>query len=296
MSAPEPDSQFEYGRFSLPSNPKIKIAYKFLASSDLSLPVIALSNSLSSNYDILWQEFVEHFKDKYSIILYDQRFHGLSPLAEDAEFDYFNKGLRFEDLADDIVALLDHLKIARLHALVGLSMGATTTLLSKDRHHSRIGKIVASGSGLKSAPPGQADVFEPRIKTATSPGGIETLASQTLDRWFPGEDGKLFLEHHTKRKDELLNMLHGATPEGFVASVRALQNFDLTTALKNIKQRGESDEVLILSGSEDGPLPNVAVTLGELSGGQVKILDKSGHITNIQKAEEFNKIVEEFIS
>ncbi|KAK9362530.1 Alpha/Beta hydrolase protein [Lipomyces starkeyi] len=292
--APVPTSEGKFGVFTLPYAP-VKIAYHFYDIPQRDLPVIMLSNALSSNFKTLWKEFVEHFRDSYAIILYDQRFHGESPLSE--HFDYYGKGLTFEELADDAAAILDHLGIARIHAFVGLSMGATTAVVFKARHSSRVGKIVVAGSGLKSAPPGAEDVFEARIKIAMDgPDGMAKLAPLTLDRWFPGEPGKKFLNEHPTRKDEFLAMLRDAKPEGFVACVRALQNFDLTPSFEKIKERGDSKDVLLVAGAMDGPLPDINKSMAKLSDADLVTIQESGHIVNVQKAGEFNVVVDKFIA
>ncbi|KAK9325652.1 Alpha/Beta hydrolase protein [Lipomyces orientalis] len=292
---PVPASEIKYGLFHLPHAPSVKIAYSFYDAPQSNLPVVMLSNSLSSNFKTLWKEFVEHFRDSYSIILYDQRFHGESPLADG--FDYYGKGLTFEELADDAAAVLDHLGIARIHAFVGLSMGATTAVVFKARHSARVGKIVAAGSGLKSASPGSEDVFAPRIKIATEgPDGMANLAPLTLARWFPGDPGKKFLDDHPIRREEFLTMLRDATPEGFVACIRALQNFDLTPSFDTIKQRGESKDVLLVAGAMDGPLPDANTSMAKLSDANLAIIEESGHIVTVQKAAEFNKLVDKFIA
>ncbi|KAK9237594.1 Alpha/Beta hydrolase protein [Lipomyces kononenkoae] len=292
--APVASSEGKFGIFTLPHAPA-KIAYHFYEVPQRDLPVIMLSNSLSSTFKVLWKEFVEHFRDSYSIIMYDQRFHGESPLSEG--FDYYGKGLTFEELADDAAAILDHLGIARIHAFVGLSMGATTGLFFKARHSARVGKIVAAGSGLKSAPPGAEDVFEARVKIATDgQDGMAKLAPSTLERWFPGEPGRRFLDTHSGRRDELLEMLRDAKPEGFVACIRALQNFDLTGPLEKIKERGDSKDVLLVIGEMDGVLPDANKSMAKISDSNVAIIPESGHIMNIQKAGEFNVLVDKFIT
>ncbi|KAK9368394.1 Alpha/Beta hydrolase protein [Lipomyces kononenkoae] len=291
---PVVSSEGKFGVFTLPHAPA-KIAYHFYETPERDLPVIMLSNALCANFKALWKEFVEHFRDSYSIIVYDQRFHGESPLSKG--YDYYGKGLTFEELADDAAAILDHLGIARIHAFIGLSMGATTALVFKARHSARVGKIVAAASGLKSAPPGAEDVFEARIKVATGePDGMAKLAPMTLERWFPGEPGRRFLDMHPGRKDELLAMLRDAHVEGFVACIRALQNFDLTGSLESIKEREDSKDVLLVVGEMDGALPEVNKSMAKISDASLAIIPESGHIMNVQKAGEFNALVDKFIT
>ncbi|KAK9382830.1 Alpha/Beta hydrolase protein [Kockiozyma suomiensis] len=279
------------------ANSGIKLAYKVISSSaTTSLPVVMLSNSLSSSYDYIWNEFIKHFEDKYTIVLYDQRFHGKSPLADG--FDYFGKGNSYADFTDDVIALIDHLQIARLHAFVGLSMGATTSICLKAKYPTRVGKVVAVSSALKSAPPpgpGQVDAFGERLEFARS-NGMAALAPKTIERWFPGDEGQEFLKAHPSRAAELLEMLNKAPVEGLGAAIRAIQDFDLTASLEDIKTRGQGGEVLLVAGSLDGPVPKANQVMQIVGGTKLEIYDGTGHLVNIQQSAEFNQLVEKFIA
>src|SRR5919107_6105660 len=76
-------------------------------------PVLVFVNSLGSDFRI-WQEVVPAFADRFRVVLYDKRGHGLSD-APPAPYS-------IDDHTDDLLALLDDLGISRA-ALVGLSMG-----------------------------------------------------------------------------------------------------------------------------------------------------------------------------
>ena len=91
------------------TNPDINIFYSIDGPLDGSKDIILLSNSLAATTH-LWDEFVAEFAPKYTILRYDARFHGKSPLSSDLEFDYA-AGHTIEDLADDVTKFLDHLHI-----------------------------------------------------------------------------------------------------------------------------------------------------------------------------------------
>ncbi|KAK9447307.1 Alpha/Beta hydrolase protein [Limtongia smithiae] len=292
------ESEQQRGLLTLPHAPNVKLAYEVLEGADSGFPAIMLSNSLNSSYKVLWKEFVEHFRDQYTIIMYDQRFHGESPLAS-GDYDYFGEGQRFEDLAKDVIALMDHLRIVKLHAFIGLSMGATTAIVLKAIYPERIGKTVAAGSALKTAvpPPGGEDFFAPLVKIAMEgPEGMAKLAEMTINRWFPGDPGQKFLEAHLHRKHEIVKMVAHSKPEGYVASVRALQNYDLTKYLEAIKIHKDYEDVLLIAGQMDGQVPVFNKLMSIIAGCRHEVVEESGHIVNIQKADEFNGLVENFLA
>jgi homoserine O-acetyltransferase len=57
--------------------------------------------------------------------------------------------LRMSDIVESQVRLLDHLKISRLHAAVGASLGGFLTLLLAARHPDRVDRVVPIGTGAE---------------------------------------------------------------------------------------------------------------------------------------------------
>lgn len=77
----------------------------------------------------------------YRVIAFDHRGHGASSKSHDRE-DYHP-----ELMADDAIALLDHLGIGRAH-LFGYSMGARVAAFAALRHPDRVATIVFGGLGM----------------------------------------------------------------------------------------------------------------------------------------------------
>jgi len=91
------------------------------------------------------------FARKYRVVVADMRFHGQSEAPEGSTFALM-------EAADDVRALLDHLKIRRAH-LVGLSMGGGYALETALRYPERVlSLILASPSiqGIKTPPEAMA--------------------------------------------------------------------------------------------------------------------------------------------
>ena len=76
-------------------------------------PVLVLSNSLGSSL-AMWDDVVPALTDTYRTLRYDARGHGRSGSSDTP--------ISIDDLADDLVALLDGLKIDKAH-VAGLSLG-----------------------------------------------------------------------------------------------------------------------------------------------------------------------------
>jgi pimeloyl-ACP methyl ester carboxylesterase len=86
-----------------------------------SKPVLVLSHSLCAA-TWLWDSLVPALANQYTIVRYDVRFHGRSPLTDHPGYKY-EEGHTIDDLASDFVKLLDHLGIQQAHGFIGLSIG-----------------------------------------------------------------------------------------------------------------------------------------------------------------------------
>ncbi|KAK9471659.1 Alpha/Beta hydrolase protein [Dipodascopsis tothii] len=286
----------KFGVFASPANPAVHLFYKLVPCSSgaaTAKDVIVLSNSLTADVTI-WNEFVAAFKDDYTLLLYDQRFHGSSPAAPAYDYD---KGTTFDELAADVRDLLDHLGIARVRALVGLSMGSTTAVVFAAAYPDRVDRIVVAGTGLRSAPNAKSaeDPFEQRIALARDQG-MAVLADATIERWFPVPAGGAdFKQEQAERVREIRAVAAGTSLGAFVASVRALQAFDLTASLDKIVGDGRAADVLLVAGELDGPLPAAMGGMADKWGLRLEVVGGCGHIVNVQAADRFNALVRSFI-
>lgn len=86
-----------------------------------------------------WTAQITEFSKRYRVIAMDSRDHGRSGDSKGP--------LSYETMADDQVALLDHLKIAQVNVL-GWSDGGIEALLMGQRHPERVKKIVAMAANL----------------------------------------------------------------------------------------------------------------------------------------------------
>lgn len=248
-------------------------------------PVILFSNSLSTSLRS-WDAFIQKFLSQpqfanYRIVRYDQRGHGESPAESD-------EPCTFESLADDVALLLEALQIPRLHAFVGVSMGAATALHFAARYPERVELVVAAAVLTHGPLDPSNDPFEKRIELASTDDG-QPLMEDTLARWFP--DPK-FLESHPHARQSISGQILATPVRGFVNAVRALQKVDLRPLLPGIR----GAQTLFLVGELDGPLP---VSMKQMSdavpGSQFAIIKGAGHLSFIDGEEQFLQILSNFL-
>lgn len=107
------------------------------------LPVL-LIHGFASSGKVNWQDtgWVETLTEAgYRAITLDNRGHGQSDKPHDPELYYPNQ------MAEDAVALLDHLDIARA-AVIGYSMGARIAAFMAYAHPERVVSLIFGGMGL----------------------------------------------------------------------------------------------------------------------------------------------------
>ena len=87
-----------------------------VVSGRADAPLVVLSNSLGSTHR-MWDAQLADLEQRFRVVRYDTRGHGDSPVPDGP--------YSINDLADDLVALLDRLGVQRAR-LVGLSLGGMT--------------------------------------------------------------------------------------------------------------------------------------------------------------------------
>ncbi|MHA1198640.1 MAG: alpha/beta fold hydrolase [Candidatus Heimdallarchaeaceae archaeon] len=90
----------------------------------------------------MWNGVIPYLKDKYRLILVDYRGHGLS---DKPKTDY-----NLDTMADDIVLLMDKMKIEKAH-FVGSSLGAELSVSIAARYEDKVLSVVVEGSAMNNA-------------------------------------------------------------------------------------------------------------------------------------------------
>ena len=83
---------------------------------DSSKPALIFSNSLGTKLN-MWQAQIDHFQKDHFVVCYDTRGHGQSSAPQGP--------YNIDQLGQDVVNLLDHLKIEKAD-FCGISMGGLT--------------------------------------------------------------------------------------------------------------------------------------------------------------------------
>lgn len=146
----------------------VALAYSETGSSDA--PVVLLCGSIGSSR-AMWDAITPALARTHRVIAIDHRGHGDSPVPEGP--------YEMDDLADDVIELMDSLGIARAD-FCGLSMGGMVGMSLASRYPERIDHLVLACTAAYLPP---AEVWIDRA-AAVREHGMDPLADATMQRWF----------------------------------------------------------------------------------------------------------------
>ena len=237
-------------------------------------PTLVFNNSLGSDFRI-WQEVAPAFCDRFRVVLYDKRGHGLS----DAPPGPYT----IDDHTDDLFALLDHLRIGSA-ALVGLSVGGMIAQRAAVRAPQRVKALVLCCTAAKIGTP---ELWAERISTVEK-GGIEPIAENVLQRWFTPA-------FHGTREDDVTgwrNMLVRMPAPGYAGTCAAIRDADLTPDAGRIHV-----PTLCVAGDQDGSTPADVVrgTASLIPGARFELIDGCGHIPCVEKPEVLTRLIQQHL-
>ncbi len=227
----------------------------------------------------MWTPQIDALKREYYLITYDVRGHGKSEVGDGQySVEYF---------VDDLVALLDHLKISAV-VVVGLSMGGYIALRAVERHPERIRALVLCDTRS------EADSNEGKVKRATQAAAIKRDGVKQFAETFV--KGVFYESTFAERPDvveTIRNIIVRSSPMGVAGTLLALAaRTDTTASLYNIKV-----PTLILVGQHDALTPPSAshAMKEKIPKATVHILSRAAHMSNLENPDEFNQHLIQFL-
>ena len=245
----------------------------------LDLPKIIFSNSLGSDLR-MWDPQVEAMKDKYCIIRYDKRGHGKSsPIQGPYTFDM---------LESDVISIMDEIGIDKAH-FVGLSMGGMTSLGLALKHSNRFDKLVCCAARADMPPPA-IEAWDQRMAVVEDKG-TQGVVQSSLERWFSDKFRNDVANNHILEKAE--EMIKSTSNNGYIGSCNAIKGLDYLRELGKIKK-----DFLYISGENDVGAPALAMEeMHHLTvNSKYVCIPGVAHVFNLEKPEETNKILSDFLN
>jgi 3-oxoadipate enol-lactonase len=231
-------------------------------------------NSLGTDFRI-WDNVIPHFADRFRIIRYDKRGHGLSDCPPGP--------YSIRDHSDDLASLLDYLQVNEA-IVVGISVGGLIALDYAINHPQQVKGLVLSDTGAKL---GTAEYWNERIE-AVRTHGLDHLAEPILTRWF----APIFLEQRPAEYQGYSNMLTRTPADGYNGTCAALGAADLREPARTI-----TAQALVLCGAEDlATPPEVGRELAQtLPNARFERIAQAGHLPCIEQPDVMAGKIDQFL-
>ncbi|MFN3999137.1 alpha/beta fold hydrolase [Algoriphagus sp.] len=229
----------------------------------------------------VWYKQLKDFKKEFNLLLIDLRGHGKSA---DLPQDIWEERYTFEAVTNDIIEVLDHLKVPPAH-FMGVSLG---TILARQL----------------------AELEPQRVKSLVMAGAITRLTTQSRILVFLGNTFKrvipymwlyrlfAFIIMPRKQHEESRNLFVREAQK--LCQKEFIRWFKLTSEinplLKFFKEKDLGIPTLYVMGDQDVMfLEPVKKLVKEHKNSILKILEKCGHVVNVEQPDQFNNLSVAFI-
>jgi 3-oxoadipate enol-lactonase len=239
-------------------------------------PWVTLSHSLTCDLT-MWDALAVALAPTFTVLRYDTRGHGQSTAPEGS--------YSFDQLVGDAIGLLDALNIERTH-FVGLSMGGMIGQHLALAHSARLNKLVIANSTSR-IPPEAGPLWDERIAIARSQG-CAGVVEGTLGRWFtPG-----FRSAQPLEAARIAKLIADTPAAGYIGCAGAIRALDITAQIGAIRA-----PTLVIAGADDpGTPPAMSETIAAaIPGARLEIIPSASHLSCIEQALTFNRLVAEFL-
>lgn len=248
-----------------------RIAYR--VSGPEGAPPVVLLHALGADMG-MWEPQREALEAGHRVVRLDLRGHG----GSDAPPGPYTVEL----VAGDVLAVCDEIGLAPFH-LCGLSLGGLVALWLAARRPERI----RSAAFCNTAPRiGTREIWEERIE-AIREGGMEAIREMALSRFFGGA----FAAAHPEVVEAAGDTLVSTPMEGYLGCCEALRDADLRPEVPDI-----SIPSLVVGGRHDvSTPPEEAHRLHERIPGSELVVLETGHLSNLEQPEAFNRALLSFL-
>jgi 3-oxoadipate enol-lactonase len=226
--------------------------------------VLLLSNSLGATR-AMWDPQVPALAERFRVVTYDTRGHGRSPVP--------GGPYTIDDLADDVVALLDTLGVERVH-LAGLSLGGMTGMRLAARSPERVDRLALLCTAVQL----DGSVYADRA-VAVRAHGTASIAPAVVSRWVTPE----FAAGHPDVVAGMEAMVTGTPDEGYAGCCDAIAGMDLRGDLGSI-----TAPTLVIAGAQDQATPpeRLQTIADGIAGARLLVVRPGAHLANVEAADQ----------
>lgn len=228
----------------------------------------------------MWDPQLSALETDYRVIRYDVRGHGRSEVG-DGQY-------HFEFFVDDLLALLDELKLEQVVAC-GLSMGGYIALRAHERAPERFSALVLCDTRP------EADSNEAKLKRAASMKSVRTQGVKAFaDAFVKSVFAPRAFSEIPAAVEKIKSIILSNPTSGIRGTLLALASrTDSVASLARIQVPS-----LVIVGAEDSLTPpSVARSMHSMiPGARLVEIPGAGHLPNLEAPDAFNRALLDFLS
>ncbi len=254
----------------------IKISYR--AFGEGLSPIIFVHGFPFNKH--MWQHQADFLGKSYHVITYDIRGFGKSTSQN-------FRPVSIDLFSEDLLALMDSLHIEKA-VVCGFSMGGYIVMNAVKRFPDRFSALILADTQSIGDSPDMKENRQDAIVEISS-FGLKSFAENFTKKLF----SRASLKHNLQLVKTVKQSILATSPEAIIATLDALANREpLCDSLHRIDV-----PTLIICGSEDQltPIEQSVYLQQNIPNALIEVVNKAGHLANLEQPEKFNKIIYNFI-
>lgn len=231
-----------------------------------------------------WEQCVQEFSMKYKVITIDLPGHGKTHCQTPKTMETFSK---------DVVELLNHLKMEKVH-LLGYSMGGRTALSFTIYYPEKVKTLI-----LESASPGLKTEEERKARMEQDENLAEMIQLKGIEEFVSYWENIPLFETQKHLPKEVQDQVRAErlmqTEKGLAESLLYMGTGMQPSWWDYLSK--VTQPVLLIAGSKDEKFVQINRKMNELfPNSELRIVEGAGHAIHIEQRQKFVTIVMEFIS